>query len=213
VFIEGIPPVRARFLGARILCVAALLAWAGPAGAVELDFGIAMTLEHLSLPVPNPGRPIVCHGFGCAYQTPIQLRPGDIAQIRKFLGTAEDAIDERRGLAATMAWFERRVAGEAGTATAKARAGLGSAGDPSQFDCLDKTTNTIGVLLVVAQLGLLRFHAIDAPESRGGIGSLPHTSAVVREKESGQKWVIDGWTHNNGEYPDIMKLEKWRSQS
>jgi len=37
----------------------------------------------------------------------------------------------------------------------------------------------------------LRFHAIDTPESRGGIGSLPHTSAVVREKDSGQKWVID----------------------
>lgn len=187
--------------------------WGSSAGAGSLDFGIAMTLEHMSLPVPDPARPMVCHGFGCAYQTPIQLRPGDIAQIRKFLGTAEDAIDERRGLAATMAWFERRVATEAGTAKAKARAGLGFAGDPSQFDCLDKTTNTIGVLLVVSQLGLLRFHAIDIPESRGGIGSLPHTSAVVREKESGQKWVIDGWTHNNGEYPDIMKLEKWKTES
>ena len=198
---------------ARFLTIAALLLCAGPAGAGELDFGIAKTLEHLSLPVPDAARPIVCHGFGCAYQTPIQLRPTDIAQIRKYLGTAEDAIDERRGLAATMAWFEKRVAGEAGTARAKARAGLGSAGDPSQFDCLDKTTNTIGVLLVVSQLGLLRFHAIEAPESRGGIGGLPHTSAVVREKETGQKWVIDGWTHNNGEYPDIMKLEKWRSES
>src|SRR5207244_6670547 len=111
------------------------------AGAGELDFGIAMTLEHMSLPVPNPARPMVCHGFGCAYQTPIQLRPGDIAQIKRFLGSAEVAIDERRGLAATMAWFEKRVAREAGTARAKARAGLGSAGDPSQFDCLGQTTN------------------------------------------------------------------------
>lgn len=179
---------------------------------MELDFGIAKTLEYLSLPVPTASRPVVCHGFGCAYQTPIQLRPGDLAQIKRFFAGAEDAVDERRGLAATMAWFERRVAGEAGTAKAKARAGLGSAGDPSQFDCLDKTTNTIGVLLVVAQLGLLRHHEIDTPESRGGLG-LPHTSAVVREKRDGQKWVIDGWTHNNGEYPDIMRLEKWRTLS
>lgn len=179
---------------------------------MELDFGIAKTLEYLSLPVPTASRPVVCHGFGCAYQTPIQLRPGDLAQIKRFFAGAEDSVDERRGLAATMAWFERRVAGEAGTAKAKARAGLGSAGDPSQFDCLDKTTNTIGVLLVVAQLGLLRHHEIDTPESRGGLG-LPHTSAVVREKRDGQKWVIDGWTHNNGEYPDIMRLEKWRTLS
>jgi hypothetical protein len=196
-----------------VLGFLALLACGGTAGAVELDFGVAKTLEHMSLPVPDPARPMVCHGFGCAYQTPIQLRPGDLAQIRKFFKDAEDAIDERRGLAATMAWFEKRVAAEAGTATAKARAGLGYAGDPSQFDCLDKTTNTIGVLLVVGQLGLLRYHAIDTPESRGGLGSLPHTSAVVREKGNGQKWVIDGWTHNNGEYPDIMTLERWRTQS
>jgi hypothetical protein len=198
---------------ARILAVFAFLACTGSAGAMELDFGIVKTLEYLSLPAPNAARPIVCHGFGCAYQTPIVLRPGDLAQLRKFFASTEDAIDERRALAATMAWFERRVAGEAGTAKARARAGLGSAGDPSQFDCLDKTSNTIGVLYVIAQMGLLRHHTIDAPESRGGLGGLPHTSAVVRERRNGQKWVIDGWTHNNGEYPDIMTLEKWRSES
>ena len=197
---------------ARIVAIVALLACGSPAAAIELDFGIAKTLEYLSLPVPDPARPMVCHGFGCAYQTPIQLRPNDIAQLRKFFKGAEDGVDERRAFAATMAWFERRVAAEAGTAGAKARAGLGHAGDPSQFDCLDKTTNTIGVLLIVAQLGLLRHHVIDVPESRGGIG-LPHTSAVVRETGSGQKWVIDGWTRNNGEYPDIMTVERWRTQS
>ena len=204
----GTGPVRA-------LCfaIAALTACTAHAGAIELDFGIAAILERLSLPVPNPARPIVCHGFGCQYQTPIQFRPNDLAQLRRFLGTAEDAIDERRGIAAAMAWFEKRVAAEAGTANAKARAGLGHAGDPSQFDCLDKTSNTIGLLLVVTQMGLLRYHVIDTPESRAGLGSLPHTSAVVRERANGQKWVIDGWTHDSGEYPDIMKLEKWRSES
>ena len=197
------------------LAVITLLACSGGAGAVELDFGIVKTLEHLSLPVPDPARPIVCHGFGCAYQTPILLRPNDRAQIRKFFGTrgVKSAIDERRALAATFAWFEKRVASEAGTARAKARAGLGSAGDPSQFDCLDKTSNTINLLSVILQMGLLLHHEIDTPESRGGLGGLPHTTAVVRERGNGQKWVIDGWTHNNGEYPDIMPLERWRAQS
>src|SRR5207237_2632783 len=144
--------------------------------------------------------PIVCHGFCCAYHTPIQWRPAYVAQVRKFFKGAADAIDERRALAATMAWFEKRVAAEAGTAKAKARMGLGHAGDPSQFDCLDKTTNTIGLLAIVGQMGLLRYHALDVPESRGGFGALPHTTAVVRERDTGQKWVVDGWTHNSGEY-------------
>ena len=46
-------------------------------------------------------------------------------------------------------------------------------------------------------------HVIDPPESRGFIiGGLPHTTAVVRERKSGQRWVVDGWTHANGELPD-----------
>jgi hypothetical protein len=180
---------------------------------VELDFGIAKTLEGLSLPVPMAARPVICHGFGCAYQTPIALRPADSAQIRKFFASAKDAIDERRALARTMAWYDRRVAGEAGTVKARARAGIGSAGDPSQFDCLDRTTNTIGLLLVISEMGLLRYHEIETPESRGGFASLPHTTAVMRERDNGQKWAVDAWTHNNGEYPDILKLEIWKKQS
>jgi hypothetical protein len=189
---------------------------AAPGQAGELDFGIVKTLEQLSLPVPDPANPVVCHGFGCAYQTRILLRNADKAQIKKLFGpaAAKSADGERKAMAAIMAWFEKRVAAEAGTAKARARAGLGSAGDPSQFDCLDKTSNTVGVLAIVDQMGLLRHHAIDAPESRGLIlGGLPHTTAVVRERKSGQRWVVDGWTHNNGEPPDVMPLEIWRAQS
>jgi hypothetical protein len=200
----------------RYFAFLGMLLAAAPAAAVELDFGIVKTLEQLSLPVPDPANPVVCHGFGCAYQTPILLRTADKVQIKKLFApsAAKSADAERKALAAAMAWFEKRVAAEAGTAKAKARAGLGSAGDPSQFDCLDKTSNTVGVLAILNQMGLLRHHVIDAPESRGLIiGGLPHTTAVVRERKSGQKWVVDGWTHNNGELPDVMPLEAWRAQS
>jgi hypothetical protein len=206
--------MRARgSLRTPLAMLLALVFGSGTASALELDFGIVKVLESLSLPVPDPARPIVCHGFGCAYQTPIQLRPADIAQLKRLFGRTQDAVDERRAIAAAFAWFEKRVAIEAGTAKAKARAGLGLAGDPSQFDCLDKTTNTIGLLAIVGQMGLLRYHTLDVPESRGGLGSLPHTTAVVRERGSGQRWAVDGWTHANGEYPDILRLERWRSES
>jgi len=203
--------VRAAFLA-----VFGLISLGTPGVAQELDLDVVRTLEQLSLPVPDPANPVVCHGFGCAYRTPILLRNVDKAQIKKLFGPAavKSADAERKALAATMAWFEKRVAAEAGTATAKARAGLGHAGDPSQFDCLDKTSNTIGVLAIVAQMGLLRHHVIDAPESRGFIiGGLPHTTAVVRERRSGQRWAVDGWTHANGELPDILPLEEWRHQT
>jgi hypothetical protein len=197
------------------LAVFGMLFTTVPGAAVELDFGVVKTLEHLSLPVPDPANPIVCHGFGCAYRTPILLRNVDRARINQLFGKAavKSPEAERKAVAAVMAWFEKRVAGEAGTASAKARAGLGHAGDPSQFDCMDKTANTIGVLAVIEQMGLLRHHTIDQPESRGGLGSLPHTTATLRERRSGQRWVVDGWTHANGELPDVMPLETWRTQS
>lgn len=201
---------------AAILTVFGLMAMGTPSVALELDSDVVRILEQLALPVPDPANPVVCHGFGCAYRTPILLRSADKAQIKKLFGpaAAKSADAERKAFAAAMAWFEKRVAGEAGTATAKARAGLGHAGDPSQFDCLDKTSNTVGVLAIVAEMGLLRHHVIDAPESRGFlVGGLPHTTAVVRERGSGQKWAVDGWTHNNGELPDVLPLEQWRRQT
>ena len=208
--LRGLPSVRAAFLA-----VFFLVSMVMPGVAVDLDPDVVKVLEQLSLPVPDPANPIVCHGFGCAYRTPILLRNADKAQIKKLFGAAvKSAEEERKALAATMAWFEKRVAGEAGTATAKARAGLGHAGDPSQFDCLDKTSNTVGVLMIVADMGLLRHHVIDVPESRGFlVGGLPHTTAVVRERKGGQKWALDGWTHANGELPDVLPLEQWRTQS
>ncbi|MGB9368645.1 MAG: hypothetical protein WCE79_21800 [Xanthobacteraceae bacterium] len=201
---------------AAFLAVFGLISMGTPSVALELDSDVVRILEQLALPVPDPANPVVCHGFGCAYRTPILLRNADKAQIKKLFGpaAAKSADAERKALAATMAWFEKRVAAEAGTASAKARAGLGHAGDRSQFDCLDKTSNTVGVLAIVAEMGLLRHHVIDVPESRGFIiGGLPHTTAVVRERKSGQKWAVDGWTHNNGELPDVLPLEQWRAQS
>jgi hypothetical protein len=204
------------FVRAAFLAVLGLMSLGTPGVALELDSDVVKTLEQLALPVPDPANPVVCHGFGCAYRTPILLRNTDKAQIKKLFGPAamKSADGERKALAAAMAWFEKRVAAEAGTTAAKARAGLGYAGNPSQFDCLDKTSNTVGVLAIVAEMGLLRHHTIDAPESRGFIiGGLPHTTAVVRERKSGQKWAVDGWTHNNGELPDVLPLEQWRTQS
>src|SRR5262249_20063079 len=155
--IRGIRPVYKA-----VLAVLGLLLFVTPGTAIELDFGIQKVLESLSLPLPDPSRPIVCHGFGCAYQTPIVLRPPDRAQLKKLFGAAAAKAPEaeRRALAAAMAWFEKRVAPEAGTAKAIARAGYGHAGDPSQFDCFDKTSNTIELLTVIAQMGLLRQHVI-----------------------------------------------------
>ena len=101
---------------------------------------------------------------------------------------------------------------QTGTAHAKARAsvGCGVGGDPKQFDCADTTANTTSLLVVLDRLGQLRLHQVSTPISRLLAGG-PHFTAVIREKKSGQGWTVDPWTHDNGELPDVLKVERWKA--
>jgi hypothetical protein len=200
----------------RLYCLAtcAFFLVAGPAQAVSLDPAVVEMLESLSLPVPNPPNVVVCHGFGCNYRTLIGFGPRDRTQLQKLMadGKASPAA-ERQAIGAAYAWFERRVAPEAGTAQAVARTTPLNMRDPAQFDCFDKTHNATELLALVAHFDLLRHHVIDVPQSRGVPVLLQHTTAVIREKASGKRWSVDGWTRNNGEHPDIFPMEYWAEQN
>lgn len=176
-------------------------------------FDVAEWFEGLSLPVPSPSSIVVCHGFGCHTRTIIALTGADrVALANMVRGATPDA--ERRGLARAIAWFDRRVGRQTGTTGAKAYA-RGLAGDASQFDCVDRATNTTSLLVVIDQWKLLQHHEVQKPASRAFIPIVegPHTTAVVAERKSGQKWVLDPWTHNYAELPDVMPLEKWHKLS
>jgi hypothetical protein len=36
-----------------------------------------------------------------------------------------------------------------------------------------------------------------------------HWSAIVKEKESGQRYAVDRWPFDQGENPAIVKVEDW----
>jgi len=198
----------------RHICVVAfLLAFAAaPAEATPLEPAVVRMFESLSLPVPDPPNVLICHGFTCNYRTEVDFGPGDRAQLQKLMaGAKASPAAERKGVGEAYAWFEKRIAPTTGTARAIARATPGYMRDRGQFDCFDKTHNATELLALLAYYGLLQHHVIDVPESRGYLINLRphHTTAVLREKVSGQRWSVDGWTHNNGERPDIMPMEEW----
>ena len=173
------------------------------------EAAVATWFEQRSLPVPTWARIIVCHGFGCTFRTAIALREQDRVTFAKMLKAAK-AADERQGVAKIVQWFDKRVGPQTGTSKARAKAG-GMAGDASQFDCVDRTTNTAGLLLVLSQWKLLKHHRIDPPVSRLAplLGGAPHSTAVVTELTTGKRWSIDPWTHNSGELPDVTPLDQW----
>jgi hypothetical protein len=197
-----------------VICCAVAIAALRPVPVVAagVDASIAKRFEDFSLPTPTPTSVIICHGFGCRFRTPIALSAADDTKLSQFLSAGRASAEaERKAVAQAVAWFERRVAAEAGTATAKAYAtGLLDA-KPSQFDCIDASTNTTTTLLVLSELGLLKYHRLVAPVSRSpllGLGVI-HTTAVLVELQGGREWAIDSWVRNNGEPPDVLPLKVW----
>jgi len=195
----------------RFLAICGLIIVAGMvarAGAAELDPGIVARFQTLSMSVPTTGRVVVCHGFGCQRRTEIGLSRADHAKLAQLMAPGRASAEAERGaVAQAIAWFEKRVAAQAGTANAKAYATVMS--DPGQFDCVDASTNTTQVLIVLDQLGLLHHHRVEAPVSRPFGWHVIHTTAVLRNVHDQEAWVFDPWTRNNGELPEVMPLAKW----
>ena len=181
--------------------------------ATELESNVTSFLQNLSLPVPNTRSVIFCHGFNCVFRTQIGLGPGDHARMSQMMSAGRGSPEaERKAIARTEVWFEKRVAPQTGTAKAKARSGgMTIGGDPTQFDCIDATANTTSLLIVLDQLGLLKYHQIDSPISRLFTGGGPHFTAVVKDKKSGKGWTVDPWTHDHGELPDVWPVERWKA--
>jgi hypothetical protein len=109
-------------------------------------------------------------------------------------------------------WFDRRIGPVARTTGRVARAGAAESGDAGQMDCIDISTNNTSLFLVLAQLGAFVHHRPDLPASRGFLldGRLPHTTAVMSEIRTDQRWAFDNWTRKYGEMPEVMTLDEWR---
>jgi hypothetical protein len=119
--------------------------------------------------------------------------------------------DERKAIQQAFVWFDRRVGEAVGTSKRVPNADIRTLDAAHNFDCWDTTRNEVSLLLVFQEWGALRHHTVSDPRYRGNIfiGQLPHNTAVIVEKVSGAKWVVDMWTTAYGQVPDVMPLEKW----
>ncbi len=201
----------ARFKGPglRWAAAAALALLVPAAAAAETPAALASWFATHSVPIPTRASIVICHGFACHTRTAVALGDGDRTTLAGLVRGAT-AEAERRGIARAVAWFDRRTGRQTGTSGARAFA-RGLVGDRTQFDCIDRTTNTAGLFLVMQQLGLLRHHVVAEPTSRAFVPFVgaPHSTAVLQERSSGRKWAVDSWTRNHGELPEVMPLDRW----
>ena len=153
-----------------------------------------------------------CRGYGCKYVDAVALDEHEWAEISKnFQPSAGTPSEEREDIALAIGNIERIVGAKAGT-DEDVYGTFRMLGD-YQLDCVDESTNTTTYLAALLERGLLRFHEIEAPNVRLPLihaGRWPHQTAVIRERESGERYAVDSWFRDNGADADVVHLKAWK---
>ncbi len=165
---------------------------------------------------PSGNTVFVCHAYGCQKQTPVKFREAQVKEIAALMRKtkrADTPAEERRAVAYAVGWMEQYAGEIAGTKNDRPGMDYDGSGDPGQQDCVDEATNTTSYMLILQNNGLLKYHTVGRPFSRGnilrGVSNWPHWTAVLWENGKKQKWAVDSWIGPNGENPAVVEAEKW----
>jgi hypothetical protein len=156
-----------------------------------------------------------CHGYGCALRSSVRLSASDLSNLRRILaGGSRSAAAERAAIGRADQWFERLAGSQTGTSSDGAKDVYELFTSPSQIDCVDEAENTTTLLKLAQSRGWLRHHTVGRIDRRGFMidGRYPHHTATIRDKTSGEVWVVDSWVRANAEPPDIKPLAIWKKE-
>jgi hypothetical protein len=180
------------------------------AAGFALDCGADVFVRDDIIVDPDPALFNICYDHSCRSLAWVKLSPEQWQQVRDvFAKPADTAAEERVQIAAGIALFERIVGALTGTAGDKGGNWKGL-GLPGQMDCIDESTNTTIYLRMLQKYGLIRWHTVDDRVTRWTPFSWPHTTAVIKERASPERWAVDSWFLDNGEPPFVLPLETWR---
>lgn len=167
--------------------------------------------ERGGLSLPSGDRLVYCHGFECNLRTTVPLGPADLAELEAIFATRRgSAAEERDAIDHAVQWWEKRAAPLLGGPPDIRGSEPGHAHKRGQTDCLDEATNSTTILVHLQRKGLLRYHHVTRPDSRGGF-LYAHATAVFTEI-GGKDWVVDSWMRDMGDPNDVMTHEEWSSK-
>ncbi len=158
----------------------------------------------------------VCFGGGCTEIVRVSLSKDEWQKITTiFVNSTGDtqinAAQERKQIANAVGMFETIIGVKTGTTTD--RAGTFDNSDFSgQLDCNDEAINTTTYMRLLHQHGLIKLHDIEDMRTRNFFFTgWPHTTAVIHESASGQRYAVDSWFYDNGLSATIVPFEVWKS--
>lgn len=155
----------------------------------------------------------ICFGGGCAEVKHVALTTEDWQKVEhSFLSNVPlNATQEREKIAQAVGLLEEIVGAKVGTSNDIA--GTFYAGKLSgQLDCNDEAINTTTYMRLMQQTGLIKWHAVEDTRTRNFFFTgWPHTTAVIREIETGERFAVDSWFYDNGASATIVPFATWKS--
>lgn len=173
--------------------------------------GVRRYLEHYDIVDPHPSDFKICYSHGCEKSAQVQLSAAQWERVRAvFAQRPSDAAEEREYLARAIGVLESIVGPLTGTDVDIGGSFQGMFHN-RQMDCEDESVNTLMYLTMMENDGLITYHDIYRPTSRGFvIMGWPHTATVLRDKQTREKFVIDSWFGDNGQPAYVVPLKKWK---
>lgn len=117
--------------------------------------------------------------------------------------------DERAAVADAVARLEQIAGEQHPTCWDLGRNTVNEQHAEGRLDCKDESINTTVYLLLLQQEGLLRHHDVMTRLVRRPYVFRVHYTAQLRERPSGQRYVVDSWFRDNGEPPYVQLAEAW----
>lgn len=159
----------------------------------------------------------VCYGGGCAETQKLALDADDWQRIaaifsKSKIENVEAATEqERENIAEAIGVFESIVGLKTGTDTDRAGT-FDNSKFAGQLDCNDEAINTTTYLRLMVSNGLIQFHAVEDMRTRNFFFTgWPHSTAVMHEVASHQRYAVDSWFYDNGLPATIVPFEVWKS--
>ena len=187
--------------------------------------GIAIQPDHVRQHIEDLSRPDVivsftdfkiCFQYGCKQIQNVSLSREDWdSLIARWDSNNIDAASERILIAEYIAQLELIIGRITNT-----RFDVGGSFSryftlkeikSEQMDCIDESTNTLTYLRMLEGQNKLKWHSIEGLISRGGLlAGYPHTAVLIKDKKSGENFVVDSWFYDNGRPPVILAKKRWK---
>ena len=154
----------------------------------------------------------ICHSGGCAEVSQVALSAEDWQQVSAIFATgAKNAAEERAQIGTAIGVLESLVGEKIGTAGDLAGT-FGNSHYKGQLDCNDEAINSTTYMRLLASNGLMPLHAIEDTRTRNFFFTgWPHSTAVIHEIATGERFAVDSWFYDNGHAATVVPFKVWKA--